>query len=202
MNYWTVSEFDAAAPYTSGPKMNLYNYGVGEAEGSFAFVEHNTNPGQGQLATSDQTIDDKKTTTYEIRVITLDALAKARGWFENRVDIAILKVDVEGLEYKVIEGAKELLKTKMIRHVFTEVSARTDEEGDLNIPFINYMVEAGYRLYQIGGWMGPNEHVNWKHDENLAALILNVTKTHSAKQLNLWWTADDRYPTVTYARTS
>ena len=49
----------------------------------------------------------------ELQLVTLDALAQSQHWLEDKDSaiIAILKIDVEGLELKVLTGAQKLLSS-------------------------------------------------------------------------------------------
>lgn len=192
MNRWYHTEFDdPSEAMESSPKTNLYPYGVGKEEGTFFFQEHHSNPGQGQVVDVVKT-QSSHAKAVSIEIVTLDAFARVRGWFESRPDIAILKVDVEGFEYAVMEGAKELLKSNMIRNVFMEVSVRSAAERESNIPCLEFLSgPAGYKVHQIGGWMGPNTPVDWPNDDPLVEKILGAAAETSAKQLNLWWKVDD-----------
>lgn len=64
-----------------------------------------------------------------LRLVTLDALAEDQGWLADDDDnaggapIAILKIDVEGLELSVLRGARKLLKSKKVRNVFLELKS-------------------------------------------------------------------------------
>jgi len=190
LNRWTHTEFENAGDYR-GPKVNLHTHGVSNEIGSFVFQEHEINPGQGQLQTAEKPTNHRSSV---IPIITLDHLAQKRGWFDSKPDISILKVDVEGLEYKVVEGAAKLLQSKLVRHVFCEVSARDEEEGRLQLPFLEMMVSAGYRLYRTGGWLGPKDRVEWPHDRSMPQRIINATMAEGvAQQLNLWWTIDPNF---------
>jgi FkbM family methyltransferase len=185
LNHWH-SDFDKQV--TSDPlpvsTVNLYPFGIGRSEGTFSFEEH-SNPGQGKFS-------EKPTSPggAGLQVITLDNFARERGWFqpETRPHIPLLKVDVEGFEYSVIEGATELLKAKIVENIFMEVSAREQWEIDINKPALKFLAQIGYKLHQVGGWKGPNKPVEFPQDvENIANHIMLRTLEVHAKQLNLWW---------------
>ena len=187
LNHWH-SEYDTN--FYGDPKhvsrVNLYPFGAGRSEGVFSFEENDRNPGQGKFY-EQQGVPGSRS----LQVLTLDNFARARGWFESRPDIAILKVDVEGMEYSVIEGAMELFQAKLVRNIFMEVSARTEKEMDVNKPSLVMLRKAGYKLHKVGGWRGPNKDVDFPQDENIADHIMKRTKQEQAKQLNLWWTIDE-----------
>lgn len=185
MNRWTHTEFDTRSlAVQTKPKINLYPYGVGEEDGFFLFVEHPTNPGQGAITKAKADTSNPNA----VQIVTLDNFAKERGWFESRPDIAVFKVDVEGNEYQVINGAQKLLKSKMIRNIFMEISVREPFERKQNIPMLKFLGEdANYRLHAIGGWPGPGTPVDWPNDEHLVKKIQDAAAKEGAKQLNLWW---------------
>ncbi|CAB9503272.1 Inherit from COG: Methyltransferase [Seminavis robusta] len=192
MNRWTYTEFnhphavvDQQLGFTP-PRVNLYPYGVGKEEGIFMFQENN-NPGQGAVVETKATAG----AANSIQIVTLDGFAKERGWFDSRPHIAVMKVDVEGFEPSVIEGAKELLRSHMIRNIFMEVSVRNAPEREKQIPMIQYFTAAGYKVFKIGGWQGPNNPVSWPNDAALVNNVLDAAAKESAKQLNVWWTIQD-----------
>jgi FkbM family methyltransferase len=180
MNRWFHTEFDGHS--SKSPRLNLYNYGVGNSAGTLVFQENKGNPGAGKFT------EQKASVGESLEIITLDSFAKERGWLQSRPDIAILKVDVEGLEYRVMEGAKELLKAGIVRNLLVEVSARSDEKMTTNVPFIEFLAkEAKYDLYMIGGKKGPNKKVDWPNNDMLTTNIYNATLKEPWKQLNLWY---------------
>jgi hypothetical protein len=91
------------------------------------------------------------------------------------------------MEYTAIEGAMELLKAKLVRNIFMEVSARNKAERKVNKPALKMISESGYRLHKIGGWRGPEVDVDFPQDEDIAEHIMVKTDEEAAKQLNLWW---------------
>ncbi|CAB9517402.1 Inherit from COG: Methyltransferase [Seminavis robusta] len=188
LNHWH-SEFnkDFVGDAKQRSKINIYPYGVGRLEGVFSFHEH-SNPGQGRVS---EQLPGTAPDGNALHVITLDNFARERGWFTTRPDIAILKVDVEGFEYSVIEGAAELLKAKIIRNLFMEVSAREKWEMEINKPALKLVFQSGYKLHKIGAWRGPNNDVSFPQDDNIAEHVMQRTLKEKSQQLNLWWKLDD-----------
>lgn len=190
MNQWFRTEFNNIPPTIGegedeeeSPIVNLYPYGVGQEEGHFVFKEDN-NPGMGLVTKAKTTPENKN----GVHIVTLDSFAKERGWFDSKPHVAILKIDVEGNECQVIEGAKEFLKTNMVHNIFMEISVRTKPERRSNIPCLQYLSgDGGYRLSRVGGWQGPGTNVNWPNEDALVEKILGAADKEAAKQLNLWW---------------
>jgi FkbM family methyltransferase len=81
--------------------------------------------------------------TITVEVTTLDRM------FRN-IPIDVLKLDVEGFELKVLEGAKELLRTHSLRHIVFEDHHSHDSE------VITLLRRVGYTVFALGWRMrGP-----------------------------------------------
>ena len=94
----------------------------------------------------------------ELQLVTLDALAQSQHWLDDKDSaiIAILKIDVEGLELKVLTGAQKLLNSHKIQYIFLEWKIDQVERWGA---MATILLDAGYVLYKFGGWMGPENFV-------------------------------------------
>jgi hypothetical protein len=85
--------------------------------------------------------------------VTLDAFAREHGWFTDattaitspgvalpKMDIAILKIDTEGHERYILEGAEQLLRSGMVRNVLMEYRTSCRKA------VVNLLLDAGYVL--------------------------------------------------------
>jgi FkbM family methyltransferase len=139
--------------------------------------------------------------------ITLDDFAREHGWFtdgtptNNHVDIAILKIDTEGHEPYILEGAQQLLRSGMVRNVLMEY--RTS----CRMPVINYLLNAGYVLVY-----DPSQYVTTSPTTMLTVeasrgYIENLHRSHAltdnngneTKYKDLWfrWAASKLHITTT-----
>ncbi|KAG7344712.1 FkbM family methyltransferase [Nitzschia inconspicua] len=79
-----------------------------------------------------------------ITTITLDQFASDHGWFVNsshpQVDIAILKIDTEGHEPYILQGATKLLQSHLIRNILLEYRTSCRDA------IVQIVLEAGYVL--------------------------------------------------------
>jgi len=192
----------------SASRVNIMPYGVGKEIGEMMF-EENINPGAGQFMDGQGKAAQNSTilpeahaipNVHSIPIVSLDAFAKSRGWLDaasttkdnnpqGKVDIGILKIDTEGFERNVILGASQLLNSHLVRNIFMEVSARGRKETRDSKFTVQTIAEAGYDVYQFGGFRGPSRTVNWSH-KNVTALVDKVMHEVTKKkhpQLNLWW---------------
>jgi FkbM family methyltransferase len=138
----------------------IFQRGVSNVNDQILRLVIPSNPGQARLVTTTTTTgsssngsDDGAAATTAgaadtVTTITLDAFATAYNWWETRPSIALLKIDVEGLEPEIILGAEQLLKTGLVQHVVTEFR-------DFNTPNANQafriLIDNGYVLTNDDG---------------------------------------------------
>ena len=74
-------------------------------------------------------IDDNKENTVEVKMHTLDYL------MEKYTIPDFLKIDVEGFELNVLIGAKKMLQSKKLKHIFIEIHfALLEKRGEIYGP--------------------------------------------------------------------
>lgn len=106
------------------PNINIYNKGLGANVGvskfhSNQFAETNSILATHEAGNSNWWDKDFLTTkeVIDVELTTIDQVVK-----ENNVSkIDILKMDVQGAEYLVLEGAKESIEKGMIDLIYTEI---------------------------------------------------------------------------------
>jgi FkbM family methyltransferase len=87
------------------------------------------------------------TSVVTVKIERLDEVLKARG--VERVDF--IKLDVEGAELSVLQGAQELLSRSSRPVMLVEVQdLRTKPWGYAAREIITYLVRIGYRWYRLG----------------------------------------------------
>lgn len=119
---------------------------VGNSQGSFVLNVHKDLHGSTMLNERDG--EDADGTQRQIPVTTLNKLSTIHNWktFSN----ILLKVDVQGFELEVLEGAKEILSN--IDVVMLEVSFfRFLKNAPDFYDIVVYMKNIGYVVYDIVG---------------------------------------------------
>lgn len=108
------------------------------------FVKRNTD---GDL----QTLDGGK-----LPIVTLDALAKDQGWLSTNkpIEIALMKMDIEGMERVALDGAQKLLKTNIIENILIEFNADSSRADWVSL--LESLFSSGYTLFKIGDHRGPD----------------------------------------------
>jgi FkbM family methyltransferase len=176
-------------------RINWHPYATGKSDSVEVFQEHPIDPGMGKVLIQEDKEKGKGAPDteqgYQMRVISLDNFAQSRGWFQTKPDIAIFKVDVDGYEAHVMEGAKQLLASHIIRNIFMEAAIRTKEELKAARSSLLIISQAGYKVRQWGDAKGPQTEVDWSHltdPEHIASQVIAQAAKHEGKFLNVWWT--------------
>ena len=86
------------------------------------------------------------TTTEKVQVVKLDTIAK--NFLNGNSDITLLKIDTQGFEKQVIQGAKEILPSILGLQVELSLTQLYKEEM-LYDEMISYLEQFGFSLYAI-----------------------------------------------------
>jgi FkbM family methyltransferase len=113
------------------------NFGLGNKNGSFSIVVHDElNRGMNRL------VENASENTVLCEVLVLDDFISKNGI--TKVDL--IKIDVEGFEKKVLEGAYQLLKSQK-PVLFIELDDNNlKDQGSSAKDLINYLEEFKYRI--------------------------------------------------------
>jgi FkbM family methyltransferase len=132
------------------PRVTTINAAVGERDGEATFFVNEfsqTNSllkateGAGRFLVGPHGLDQRKETT--VRVITLD-----RYCVEERIErIDLLKLDTQGYELQVLDGARGLLERQAVPLIYVEVGFVTLYQGQPLFPQVyQYLYDREYRM--------------------------------------------------------
>jgi hypothetical protein len=75
----------------------------------------------------------------ELDVISLDSFA---GWFESKPSIGFFKLDVEGYESQIIQGANKLFKSRLVE--FFDMEMKPNISSGLKYDMLGLIFNSGY----------------------------------------------------------
>ncbi|HEX8029245.1 MAG TPA: FkbM family methyltransferase [Vicinamibacterales bacterium] len=133
------------------PAIRVANVAVSDAPGSHSFEVLQADscssllPIRAEAGFNERQIDVRVKERYDIEVRTLDDVIDSAGWTGV---IDLLKVDTQGNELQVINGAQRHLQS--VRLLWIEVSFRSLYQGDTLFTDVHQALTAlGFRLYSF-----------------------------------------------------
>ena len=192
LNDWpAASEKEVRSRKTEQDKrstVNVRKYGVGNAKSSLAMYQGN-NPGAYSFILE---MPPRKRRgvrkTGALPIVTLDDMANDLGWFESDekmepTKIVLLKVDVEGFESSVFEGARKLLNSSIIENILMEMTIR--KNNTINLEMIRTIIDSGFYEYaklKLNVTSYKNELRNETAED-----IVNSCGSRFGMQCDFWW---------------
>lgn len=122
------------------PKQTIHNYGISEKNYSENFVIYKDCPSLNRVT-------DLKQSTEKDEVIEIDLKNIDSLYSDKEIDIC--KIDTEGLEFKVLKGAENLLIEKKIKFIFFECGSTFLAKGYELKEVLKYLAGVGYNTYAI-----------------------------------------------------
>lgn len=135
-----------------GKNTNIFNLGFSDSAGKFEFQSNFADATNSLLSLEKnanqvwniKALVEKEKVTCEF--ITIDEFISSNNI--NKIDL--LKLDVQGAEYKVLSGSKKSLSEKTIKNIYMEVILAPTYVGQWGIEqYIKEMGSYGYELYGI-----------------------------------------------------
>lgn len=126
----------------SNKKVTFHSFGAGETEGSFQFTIHDRDDSCSFKYTEEEAAA-KGFKQLTLPVVTLNKLIADT----NLPAPDIIKIDAEGLDIQVLNGASDYFGKTEIFMVEAGVVNKSFDNSFLKI--INYMDQKGYRLFEI-----------------------------------------------------
>lgn len=158
---------------------NIFNYGIGDKKEEKSFKIHHKHEKSSFLNIDRDYFKDQikyNISNIKSKIDTLDSFSK-----ENKIDhINFLKIDTQGYNAKVLEGAKSLIKNNAIDFIYTEITIGPKYE--LNETFLDFekILNENYNLYGID--VG---HYNLEVISRRAMDQLNMDLFYVNKNMNL-----------------
>jgi FkbM family methyltransferase len=126
-----------------GKNYTLFSVGVGNNDGQLLFTYQD----RDDSCTFNMTESEAKQKGFKqlkTPIVKLDSFVKQK----NLLKPDILKVDAEGIDLEVLDGAKELLNTS-VEVVLVEVGVLNGHFNNNALNVLNYMDKANFKLFDI-----------------------------------------------------
>ena len=143
-------------------RVELLNCAVGNETGEISLYDYDDHEGSEHASVFKDAIEGPrcgKATEHRVKLVTLDSL-------EIRGEVQLLKIDVEGFELPVLQGARKLINEKQPKFVVIEFN-------EMNVSSRTFMKDimkelAGYRVARIlpgGNTLELNKPYRpWNHE--------------------------------------
>ena len=145
-------------------RIKIFNLGLGSKDEKLSINSSNNDPGSLFLLKKLTSSDNK------VEVTTLDKLIKLTG--DKKVDC--LKIDVEGMEYQVLLGAKETLKNYKPQIIIELIQKYLMRQNDLVSDIFDLLSELGYQGNKILYNGKLHEKSGFNGDGNYFFINLNL----------------------------
>ncbi len=138
--------FELLSNNIKSDKVILNNKGLGKEAGTFPF--YTDRPGSGAASLTKRNLDHLGVDfnySEDVSIDTLDEYCLAN----NVKEIDLLKLDVEGHEFDVLEGSKDMLKRKMIKMISFEFGGCNIDTRTFLKDFYYLFNKHGFLLHRI-----------------------------------------------------
>lgn len=115
-------------------KVKCFNLGVGDKQGHIAFT------GSRNTANHVLAHGEKDDDAIQVEISTLDSILMTES-------PSVIKIDVEGYEIKVLEGALQTLKKPSLHSVIMEICGRNSNYGFSESEVVGMMLDHGFSPY-------------------------------------------------------
>jgi len=155
-----------ASGFADEPRVELLPFAVGNARGEADF--HDSADGSSSLVGEASPGAD----TYPVQMVTLDELACDRGWS----GIDLLKIDAEGYDLHVLEGAEGLLERQAIAVFSFEYNAPWIASRRFLKDACTYLGGKPYQLFRLfNGFLSPFQYSHRAERHDLGCIYIGVS---------------------------
>ena len=126
-----------------GPRITLYQNAVTDVSGQHVVLKETdaTNQGNGQIVSKTSGgVHGVYGVDYATSVTLSDALKDTNAF--------IVKIDVEGQEGTVLQGARDWICRDVVQHLILEISDTTKKNSNL-LELLQFMISAGYVMADV-----------------------------------------------------
>ena len=139
--------FEKLTSNLKGPDIKLFNYALSDSESTLQLYDYEANGSSSHASLNAdvfKTVHEADTTSYDVEVLTVDAIIAN----EDLAKIDFLKIDVEGYELNVLQGAKKAIAERKINIIQFEFTQLNTTAGVFFKDFYDLLSE-NYKIYRL-----------------------------------------------------
>lgn len=133
--------------YSKKPKVSIINAALSNENGRTSFNYVTSNPSYSGIRKRRYDRPDEQDTSIEVNLRTLDS------FLDELPEISMIKIDVEGAEYLVMEGATNLLKRDKPLLVFEHGEGGSDAYNIGPEQMFSLLSSMDYRVFLMRDWL-------------------------------------------------
>lgn len=133
--------------YAQQPNVSILNYAASNVSGESTFNYVVSNPSYSGLKKRDYDKPNEEDTTIKVKTELLDTL------IPKDINIDLIKIDVEGAELLVLEGAAELVNRCKPMVVFEHGLGASNHYGATPEKVFGYFQEKGMKISNLGSYL-------------------------------------------------
>ena len=169
----------------------LYQHGVSDVAGSQLHVRVGRNPGESSLRPAGES---RLMGGLTVTTVTLDSFSRDHGWLEaedgsggtiaKKNRIKLLKIDVEGGEFRVMEGGQDFLRHGLAEHVLLEMRFG-GYLYDTAVKMVAILFQGGYMVRDAPQNVQNPRTGNFTHDAEV--FLTQLRKVTSLQRMEDMW---------------
>ena len=142
-----IPDFYDALKVKYAGRCEVYPYALSDTKGQTTFNYVRNAPAYSGIKKRAYAVESPDVVELNVQVETLDHIIPAG----TKIDF--IKIDVEGGEFGVLKGAKNLLMQSKPLLIFECGLGASEFYGTKPEPFFDYLAECGYQIFSLQDWL-------------------------------------------------
>ena len=143
-----------AKQYAAHPEIEVFNLGLAPQKGKSTFQYNHSHPAYSGILKREYPSDSDRVEEITIQTDTLDNVVAA---LDNLAGISLIKIDVEGGEFGVLQGATQTISNYKPLVVFEHGLGASDFYNTKPKDIFNYFQSLNMNIQTMKNWLKKNQ---------------------------------------------